>query len=37
MKYLEGFNRGQSVLFPVCIDEMIPEDEEVRMTDIFVE
>jgi transposase len=37
MKYLEGFNRGQSVLFPVCIDEMIPDDAEVRMIDLFVD
>lgn len=37
MKYIEGFDRGQSILFPVCIEEMIPEEAEVRMIDLFVD
>ena len=37
MKYVEGFNRNQTVLFPQCIDEMIPPDAEVRIIDAFVD
>jgi transposase len=37
MKYIEGFNRNQSILFPQCIDEIIPEDSEVRIIDAFVD
>jgi transposase len=37
MKYVEGFNRNQAVLFPRCIDEIIPPDAEVRVIDAFVD
>lgn len=37
MKYIEGFNRNQAVLFPQCIDEVIPADAEVRIIDAFVD
>lgn len=37
MKYIEGFNRNQAILFPQCIDEIIPEDSEVRIIDAFVD
>ena len=37
MKYLEGFDRKQVSLFPQCIDELIAEDSEVRMIDLFVD
>ena len=37
MKYIEGFNRNQTVLFPQCIDELIPQDAEVRIIDVFVD
>ena len=37
MKYVEGFNRNQAVLFPQCIDDIIPPDAEVRVIEAFVE
>ena len=37
MKYIEGFNRNQALLFPQCIDEIIPPDSEVRIIDAFVD
>lgn len=37
MKYIEGFNRNQAVLFPQCIDDMIPAEAEVRIIDAFVD
>ena len=37
MKFVEGFNRSQTLLFPQCIDEIIPEDSEVRIIDAFVD
>lgn len=37
MKYIEGFDRNQSILFPQCIDEIIPPDSEVRIIDAFVD
>ncbi len=37
MKYIEGFDRKQSILFPQCIDEIIPPDAEVRIIDAFVD
>ncbi|MDZ4748091.1 MAG: hypothetical protein SH808_06355 [Saprospiraceae bacterium] len=37
MKYIEGFNRNQSVLFPQCLEDIIPFDSEVRMIDGFVD
>ena len=37
MKYIEGFNRSQAILFPHCIEEIIPLDAEVRIIEAFVE
>ena len=37
MKYLTGFDRRQATLFPTCIDDLIPEDAEVRVIDLFVD
>lgn len=37
MKYIEGFNRNQAVLFPQSIDEIIPADAEVRIIDVLVD
>jgi transposase len=37
MKYIEGFNRSQTILFPQCIDDIIPHDSEVRIIDAFVD
>jgi transposase len=37
MKYLTGFDRTQSTLFPQCIDELISADAEVRVIDLFVD
>lgn len=37
MKYIVGFDRKQSILFPQCIDEIIPPDAEVRIIDAFVD
>ena len=37
MKYIEGFNRNQAILFPQCIEEIIPPDAEVRIIEAFVE
>jgi len=37
MKYVEGFKRNQAVLFPQRLDEIIPEDAEVRIIDFFVD
>jgi transposase len=37
VKYIEEFNRNQAVLFPQCIDELIPTDAEVRIIDAFVD
>lgn len=37
MKYVEGINRNQAILFPQCIDEIIPPESEVRIIDAFVD
>lgn len=37
MKYIEGQNRNQLVLFPSSLDDAIEQDNEVRLIDIFVE
>lgn len=36
-KYIKGIERGQMVLFSTHIDEMIEEDNEVRVIEAFVE
>lgn len=37
MQHLTGFDRHQAVLFPVSINEMIPEDNVVRVIDTFAD
>jgi transposase len=37
MEYLQGEHRGQTVLFKTCLDDMVPEDNTVRLIDQFVD
>jgi transposase len=37
MQYIQGNNRNQAVLFPKCLDELVDQDNEVRIIDLFVE
>lgn len=37
MQYIQGNNRKQAVLFPKCLDELVEQDNEVRIIDLFVE
>ena len=37
MKYLQGELREQTVLFKTCLDDMVPEDNTVRLIDQFVD
>ncbi|NTS44027.1 IS1182 family transposase, partial [Flavisolibacter sp. BT320] len=37
MRYITGTDRTQAVLFPQSLDEIIDEDNEVRLIDLFVE
>jgi transposase len=37
MEYLQGELRGLTVLFKTCIDDMVPEDNTVRLIDQFVD
>jgi len=37
MKYIQGQNRAQTFLFPVSLDDSIDQDNEVRLTDLFVD
>ena len=37
MQFIEGKNRKQSILFPQSLDNIIEQDNEVRMIDLFVE
>lgn len=37
MQYIQGNNRKQAVLFPKCLDELVDQDNEVRIIDLFVE
>src|SRR5262249_19900751 len=36
-RFVEGVDRGQSTLFPECLDDWIDEDHPVRVIDVFVE
>jgi transposase len=36
-RFVEGMNRGQSTLFPECLDDWICGDKPVRVIDAFVE
>lgn len=37
MKYIQGKDRSQSILFPSHLDQIVDADNEVRMIDLFVE
>ena len=37
MKYIQGLNRNQLVLFPTSLDDVIEQDNDVRLIDLFVE
>jgi transposase len=36
-RFVEGTDRGQSALFPECLDDWIDEDNPVRVIDVFVD
>jgi transposase len=36
-RFVEGVDRGQSTLFPECLDDWIIEDNPVRVIDVFVD
>ena len=36
MAYITGFNRSQTALFPVAIDELIDENNIARLVDVFI-
>src|ERR1700726_1649665 len=36
-RFVEGMDRGQSTLFPECLEDWICEDNPVRVVDVFVE
>jgi transposase len=36
-RYIEGVDRGQSTLFPESLDDLINEDNQVRVIDVFVD
>jgi transposase len=37
MQYIQGKNRTQSILFPESLDQLIDQENEVRLIDLFVE
>ena len=37
MKFIQGTNRNQAILFPVSLEQSIDEDNEVRIIDLFVD
>ena len=36
-RFIEGTDRGQSTLFPECLEDWICEDNPVRVVDVFVD
>ena len=36
-RFVEGADRGQSTLFPECLDDWIDKDNPVRVIDVFVD
>ena len=36
-RFVDGVDRGQSTLFPECLEEWINEDNPVRVVDVFVD
>ena len=37
MQFIEGKNRTQSILFPNSLDQIIEQNNEVRIIDLFIE
>jgi transposase len=37
MKFIQGQNRNQIILFPISLDQSIDPENEVRIIDLFVE
>lgn len=37
MQFIQGKNRTQSILFPESLDQIIDQENEVRIIDLFVE
>ena len=37
MQFIEGKNRTQSILYPESLDQIIDQNNEVRMIDLFVD
>ena len=37
MQFIQGNNRTQSVLFPESLDQIVDQDNEVRIIDLFVD
>ena len=36
-RFVDGMDRGQSTLFPECLEDWINEDNAVRVIDVFVD
>ena len=36
-RFVDGMDRGQSTLFPECLEDWINEDDAVRVIDVFVD
>jgi len=36
-RFVEGLDRGQSRLFPVCLEDWIGEDNPIRVIDVLVD
>ena len=36
-RFVQGADRGQSTLFPECLDDWVDEDNPVRVIDVFVD
>ena len=36
-RFVEGLDRGQSTLFPECLEDWVDEDNAVRVIDVFVD
>jgi hypothetical protein len=36
-RFVDGVDRGQSTLFPECLEDLISEDNPIRVIDVFVE
>ncbi len=37
MQFIQGNNRTQSILFPESLDQIVDQDNEVRIIDLFVD